>query len=108
MGAITDENARDVQVDFSFLPAGTSFAATVYRDGKTAHYRKDPYSLTIETMTITPETNLTFHLAPGGGLAISLMKKQHRNSNCGHRSNTNHAATFVVVFSGTQMTTHGR
>ncbi|HRX24517.1 MAG TPA: glycoside hydrolase family 97 protein [Chitinophagales bacterium] len=75
VGAITDENARDVQVDFSFLPAGTSFAATVYRDGKTAHYRKDPYSLTIETMTITPETNLTFHLAPGGGLAISLMKE---------------------------------
>ena len=74
-GAVTDENARDLEVDFSFLPAGQTFRATFYKDGEGAHYRDNPKALAIETAPITSESRMTFHLAPGGGLAISLMRE---------------------------------
>jgi len=75
LGAVTDENARDLEVDFSFLPEGQTFQATFYKDGDGAHYRDNPKALSIETAPVTSESRMTFHLAPGGGLAISLMRE---------------------------------
>jgi hypothetical protein len=74
LGSITDENAREVIVDFSFLPEGQSYRALVYRDGKDAHYRDNPTELAIEEMMVDNATSMPFQLAPGGGLAISLIK----------------------------------
>jgi hypothetical protein len=73
VGSITDENAREVIVDFSFLPEGQSYTARVYRDGKDAHYRDNPTELAIEEMMVESTSSMPFQLAPGGGLAISLM-----------------------------------
>ncbi|MCB0707183.1 MAG: glycoside hydrolase family 97 protein [Saprospiraceae bacterium] len=75
VGAITDENARDIDIDFSFLPAGVDFEAVVYKDGPDAHWDQNPTSLEIEKMVINNSTKTTFKLAPGGGVAISLLKK---------------------------------
>jgi glucan 1,4-alpha-glucosidase len=74
IGGITDENARDITIDFSFLPRDVAFNAIVYTDGKDAHYKNYPTSISIEKTVINSTTNRIFHLAPGGGFAISLIK----------------------------------
>jgi hypothetical protein len=72
LGAVTDENERDITIDFSFLDEGKTYLATVYRDGADAHWNLNPQSYQIETMQITKNRKTSFHLAAGGGLAISL------------------------------------
>jgi hypothetical protein len=75
VGAISDENPREVEIDFSFLPEGSSFSATVYRDAAEAHYRDNPTAIEIEKQPVDHTSKLRFRLAAGGGLAISLMKE---------------------------------
>ena len=72
VGAITDENAREALVDFSFLPKGKNYTATLYTDGKNADWRTNPQSYSIKTMKVTHKTKLKQRLAPSGGLAISV------------------------------------
>jgi hypothetical protein len=75
VGGITDENARIIEIDFSFLETGSSYEATIYEDGVDAHWDKNPTSLNIRTMEITKTSKEVFKLAEGGGFAISLVKK---------------------------------
>lgn len=72
VGAITDENARETVIDFSFLPAGVKYTATIYADGKDADWIKNPQSYEIKTITVTNKSKLKQRLAPSGGLAISI------------------------------------
>ena len=72
VGAITDENAREAIIDFSFLPEKTKYMATIYEDGKTTHWENDPMSYNIHQITVTNKTKLKQKLAPGGGTAISI------------------------------------
>ena len=74
VGGITDENAREIQLSFDFLPEGQKYKAVVYRDGPDAHYRDNPTSVSIEEMEMTSASSLKLNLAEGGGFAISLMK----------------------------------
>lgn len=75
VGAITDEAPRELEIDFSFLPEGVSFNATIYRDGDHAHYRENPTDIEIETTPIDRDSKIKYGLAAGGGLAISLIRK---------------------------------
>lgn len=72
VGGITDENKRDIKVDFNFLDAGKKYKAIVYQDGKKAHYKNNPTDLDIVEMEVDNTTSKTFTLAEGGGFAISL------------------------------------
>ena len=74
VGAITDENAREAVIDFSFLPQGETFTATLYADGKDAHWRTNPKSYSIKKIKVTHKTKLKQRLACSGGLAISIKK----------------------------------
>ena len=75
IGAISDENAREVEIDFSFLPEGVSYRATFYKDHPEAHYRDNPTALEIEEKSITRNSKENFHMAAGGGFAISLIRE---------------------------------
>lgn len=75
VGGITDENERDITVNFDFLPEGKVFKAGVYKDGKQAHYEKNPGDYEIVEMDVSKGEEATFHLAPGGGFALSLMNE---------------------------------
>jgi hypothetical protein len=75
VGSITDENEREIEIDFGFLEKDLSYEAIVYKDGKDAHWNKNPLSIDIETIQIDKSTKLTYKLAAGGGLAISLIRK---------------------------------
>jgi alpha-glucosidase len=66
------EKGYDASIDFSFLPAG-SYKATVCRDGINADRNAMDYN--IEQKEITSVSNISLHLAPGGGFAIRLLKE---------------------------------
>ncbi len=75
LGSITDENARKITIDFSFLEDKISYEAKIYKDGKNAHWNDNPLEIEFETIQINSNSKRTFQLASGGGLAISLKKK---------------------------------
>ncbi|OYQ43756.1 alpha-glucosidase [Flavobacterium cyanobacteriorum] len=72
LGAITDENARQADISLSFLTPGKKYKAVIYRDGKSAHWKDNPMSYEIKTISVTSKTKLKLNLAPGGGAAISF------------------------------------
>ena len=72
VGGITDENARNYTVDFSFLPKGKKYEATVYADGDDADFEKNPQSYKIYKKTVTSKSKLPMKLARSGGYAISV------------------------------------
>lgn len=76
LGAITDENSRDLDINFSFLEEGESYTAKIYKDGKNAHWDKNPLDLEITTLKVTNKTTMNLHLAAGGGVAISILKNK--------------------------------
>ncbi len=72
VGAITDEEARTLEISLSFLPKGESYVAEIYADGDGAHWLHDPFPVTISQQPVDAGSTLTLHLAPGGGQAIRI------------------------------------
>ena len=70
LGAITDEEARQKALTLDFLDANKTYTAQIYRDGKDAHWRTNPYSIVIEEKTVNRGDTLNLALAAGGGTAI--------------------------------------
>ncbi len=73
VGGITDENARETELNFDFLTVGKNYKATIYRDADDAHWDKNPTAYTIEEATYTIDSKMKIKLAEGGGFAISLI-----------------------------------
>ena len=73
LGAITDENPRVLTAPLSFLDAGRTYRAEIYRDGPDADYRGKRESIVIEQKAVTSADVLTLALAPGGGQAIRFV-----------------------------------
>jgi hypothetical protein len=72
VGGVTDEQPREAQISFSFLPAGKKYEATIYADGKDASWNKNPQSYTIRKMMVSSKTKLKQKIGAGGGVAISI------------------------------------
>jgi hypothetical protein len=72
VGAITDENPRDLSLKLNFLKPNIKYKATLYLDGPDAHWDKNPTSYRIETREVDSNSVIDLRLAPGGGAAISL------------------------------------
>ena len=75
LGSISDENSREIEVDFSFLDDNQLYEAKIYKDGKNAHWDKNPLDIEFQTIELQHTSKLKFHLAEGGGIAISIKKK---------------------------------
>jgi glucan 1,4-alpha-glucosidase len=72
VGAITDEHAREMTADLSFLDNGKSYEATIYEDADNGDWLKNPEAYRIRKIKVSQTTKLTLKLAPGGGTAISI------------------------------------
>lgn len=70
LGAVTDETAREITVQLSFLSGEKKFVAEVYADEETASYDKNPTAVTINKYLVDNNKQITLKLAPGGGQAI--------------------------------------
>jgi alpha-glucosidase len=77
LGAITDEQAREVPVPLGFLTPGKRYTAQIYRDGDDADYRTvQRHSIVIESRHVTSADVMTLRLAPGGGQAIRFVAQK--------------------------------
>lgn len=70
LGAITDWDARDLELPLGFLGSG-EFTARIFADGP--HPDVDATSISITTQQASSADPLRVHLAPGGGVAVILM-----------------------------------
>lgn len=73
IGSITNEKSRQVSIPLDFLAANKKYTATIYQDGKDADYAKNPGSYEIVKQEVSAGDTISVRLAPGGGLAISLV-----------------------------------
>ena len=69
VGGMSDWDARDLDIDFSFLPEG-NFTLDAYQDGVNADRNASDYKKT--TTQVNRTTKLKIHLAPGGGWAARI------------------------------------
>jgi len=76
IGGITDQDARVMVVDFSFLEKGKKYEITVYKDAPNASWDENPEAYVIEKLTVTYKTKLKINVAKGGGFAISAFPKK--------------------------------
>ena len=72
VGAVTDENSRDITLPLDFLKPDTTYEMTVYADGDNADWKTAPYSTKIYTRRVSAQDTLNLHLASGGGCAAIL------------------------------------
>ena len=72
LGGLTNWEARDVNVDLSFLGEGT-WKAVIYRDGPNAHRYGDDFL--VKEASVQAGSSLPMHMAPGGGFAVKFTKE---------------------------------
>lgn len=70
LGAVTDEEAREIPIILDFLESGKTFEAQIYADGDKAEWKQNPYEMNIYRKKVTSADKLTLKLAAGGGVAI--------------------------------------
>jgi alpha-glucosidase len=73
LGAVTDEQARKLDLPLNFLEPGTAYLAQIYRDGPGAHWKSNPYPVTYEEKMLKRGDVLTLPLAAGGGAAVRFV-----------------------------------
>ena len=79
IGAITNENKRQTNINLNFLEAGKTYLATFYEDAADADWQKKPEAYSIQKMVVNNKSTIKLLLANGGGAAISMIptdKKQ--------------------------------
>lgn len=72
VGALTNWEARTMELDLSFLKEG-NYTAEVYRDGANANRIASDYKK--ETISIPSNHKITIAMAQGGGYAMKIFKK---------------------------------
>ncbi|MEW6194334.1 MAG: glycoside hydrolase family 97 protein [Bacteroidota bacterium] len=72
IGGMTNWIPRDLKIDFSFLPKG-EYKIDIWQDGINADRNANDYKKI--SQTISNETKMNIHLAPGGGWAAVVSKK---------------------------------
>ena len=73
LGAITDEQAREISLKFDFLDTDRIYICNVIEDHPDTHYESNPYQVRIKDFFANTHTTMVFRLAPGGGTAIQLL-----------------------------------
>ncbi len=70
LGALTNEDARTLDIPLDFLDGGKTYVAEIYRDGKDADWKHNPYAISIYKREVTSAETLRLPLASSGGAAI--------------------------------------
>ena len=75
VGGVTNADARNAEISCDFLESDVKYIATIYMDGLTAHYEKNPESYIITTFELSKNDIVPVRMAPGGGFAMSIKRK---------------------------------
>ena len=71
VGALTDWDARDMELDLSFLGEG-KYQAEVFEDGVNAERVGKDYKR--RTVSVPENKKITIHMAPGGGFIMKISR----------------------------------
>ena len=74
LGSITNEQARTLEVKLDFLDKNATYKAKIFKDGKDAEYKSNPYPVEIVEQQVTQKDVLKLNLATSGGTAIIFEK----------------------------------
>ncbi|MBM7623801.1 glycoside hydrolase family 97 protein [Sporohalobacter salinus] len=72
IGSITDENARDLDIQLDFLKQDKKYVAEIYSDGPNANWKTNPEIVSINKILVDNNDTLVASLATSGGQAIRL------------------------------------
>ena len=72
IGCTVDENGFKSDISLDFLEPGKKYEATIYSDGKDAHYKTNPQAYQIRKQKVTSKSKISQQCAPGGGYAVSI------------------------------------
>lgn len=75
LAAVTNEDAREIEIPLDFLNAKLKYRAELYQDGKQAHWLHEPHDFSVAQQNVRQGQNITLRMAPGGGVAIRLTPK---------------------------------
>ncbi len=75
VGNVNGTTPRSSTIQFDFLDKGVNYEATIYADAKEANYKTNPQAYTIRKVMVNSTTKLNQFSAPGGGYAISIIRK---------------------------------
>lgn len=75
VGGVTNQDARDYEISFCFLPSDKEYIATIYADAPDTDCFDNPETYKISEMPVNSNTSTKIHMARGGGFAISLTPK---------------------------------
>jgi hypothetical protein len=76
VGNVNGETPRTSIIALDFLEKGKKYTATLYADGKDAHYKTNPQAYSIRKITVTSKSKITQLSAAGGGYAISIIENK--------------------------------
>ncbi|MGJ8698125.1 MAG: glycoside hydrolase family 97 catalytic domain-containing protein [Verrucomicrobiaceae bacterium] len=74
IGSTTNEEAREITIDFSFLPEGSEWKATIYEDTAETNYQTNPEAYSVRKATVKAGEKMVVKLAAGGGHCVMLEK----------------------------------
>ncbi|MDO5452025.1 MAG: glycoside hydrolase family 97 protein [Candidatus Saccharibacteria bacterium] len=74
IGGVTDESGRRLHIDLGFLADGAVYNADIYCDSDDAHYRENPFGISISHKKVGRGDTFDLYMAPGGGFAIKLKR----------------------------------
>jgi alpha-glucosidase len=78
LGAITDENARTLEIDLSFLTIDVNYKAQILADGEKADWDTNPTDFSYSEKNVKQNNIITIKLAPGGGQAIRFIPQKNK------------------------------
>ena len=81
VGGITNEDSRTTEFKLDFLEPGKKYVATLYADGKDAHWKDNPASYAVRKGIVTSKTVAEIYEAPSGGFAMSLVEATPEDKN---------------------------
>jgi hypothetical protein len=73
IGGITDENEREISINFDFLNENVTYKAVIYKDAADAHWNNNPLAINIDTLNLNNKKTEKIKMAQGGGFAISII-----------------------------------
>ncbi|NDV94683.1 glycoside hydrolase family 97 protein [Dysgonomonas sp. 521] len=75
VGSITNADSRNMSLPLTFLDKGATYKAKIFKDGKGAEYKTNPYPVEIQELDVTSDTVLNLELATSGGTAVMFLKQ---------------------------------
>ena len=72
IGSLTNEDAKELTVNFDFLPENKQYKATLYEDASDTHYLYNKESYKIRGMLVDNKSKVKIKLAAGGGHSFWL------------------------------------